>query len=130
MFILFKPFSTIFASFPGGTVVKNLSANARDTGLIPESGRSPGAGNGNPHQQQYSYLGSPMDRGVRWATVHRVIKRWMRLSMHTCTTFAEIFRMCQAQLPGNFKCIMLLYNTYEVGIIFFPLQMRKLSEVK
>ena len=27
--------------FPGGSVVKNLSANARDTGSIPGSGRSP-----------------------------------------------------------------------------------------
>ena len=28
--------------FPGGSVVKNLSANARDTGSIPGLGRSPG----------------------------------------------------------------------------------------
>ena len=34
--------------FPGGSVVKNLPANAGDMGSIPESGRSPGAGNGNP----------------------------------------------------------------------------------
>ena len=43
--------------FPGGTVVKNSPANvgdARDTGLIPGSGRSPGEGNGNLFQ--YSYL--------------------------------------------------------------------------
>ena len=36
--------------FRGGTVVKNLPTNARDTGdtgLIPGSGRSPGVGNGN-----------------------------------------------------------------------------------
>ena len=26
--------------FPGGSVVKNLSANARDTGSIPDLGRS------------------------------------------------------------------------------------------
>ena len=34
-------------------VVKNLPANAgdvRDVGLIPELGRSPGEGNGNPPQ--------------------------------------------------------------------------------
>ena len=39
--------------FPGGAVVKSLPANAgpvRDTGLIPESGRSPGRGHGNPLQ--------------------------------------------------------------------------------
>ena len=34
--------------FPGGLVVKNLPANAGDTGLIPGSGRSPGERNGNP----------------------------------------------------------------------------------
>ena len=33
-------------SFPGGSVVKNLPANAGDTGLTPVSGRSPGEGNG------------------------------------------------------------------------------------
>ena len=36
--------------FPGGLVVKNLPANARDMGLIPGSGRSPGGGQGNPLQ--------------------------------------------------------------------------------
>ena len=37
--------------FPGGSVVKNPLANAGDTGdagTVPESGRSPGGGNGNP----------------------------------------------------------------------------------
>ena len=32
--------------FPGGSVVKNPLANARDTDLIPDLGRSPGEGNG------------------------------------------------------------------------------------
>ena len=36
-----------FAGFPGGSVVKNLPANAEDTGYIPGSGRSHGEGNGN-----------------------------------------------------------------------------------
>ena len=52
----------------GGSVVKNLPANAgdvEDAGLIPESGRSPGGGNGNP--LQYFCLGNPMDRGAWWA---------------------------------------------------------------
>ena len=50
-------------------VVKNLSANAggaRDSGWIPESGRSPGGGHGCP--LQYSCLENPMDRGVRGIT--------------------------------------------------------------
>ena len=43
-------------------VVKNLPAKAGNESLIPGSGRSPGAGNGNP--LQYFYLGNPMDRGA------------------------------------------------------------------
>ena len=46
--------------FPGGSVVKNLPVNARDTGLIPRSGRSSGEGNGYP--LWYSCLGNPMNR--------------------------------------------------------------------
>ena len=34
--------------FPDGSALKNLPANAGDSGSIPRSGRSPGAGNGNP----------------------------------------------------------------------------------
>ena len=43
--------------FSGGSVVKNLPANAGDEGSIPESGRFPGEGNCNP--LQYSCLGGP-----------------------------------------------------------------------
>ena len=39
-------------------------------GLIPGSGRSPGAGNGNP--LQYSCLENPIDRGAWRAAVHGV----------------------------------------------------------
>ena len=44
-------------------MVKNLPAkagDARDVGLIPGLGMSPGEGNGNP--LQYSCLENPMDR--------------------------------------------------------------------
>ena len=60
--------------FPGGSVVKNSPANAGDKGLIPESGRSPGEGNGNP--LQYSCLGNPMERGGWQATVCGAAKEW------------------------------------------------------
>ena len=33
--------------FPGGSMVKNLPANAEDLGSIPGLGRSPGEGNGS-----------------------------------------------------------------------------------
>ena len=49
--------------FPGGTVVKNLPANAgdtRDMGSVPGSGRFPGLGNGNLLQS--SCLENSLDR--------------------------------------------------------------------
>ena len=49
-------------------MVKNLPANAGDTGLIPGPGRSTGGGNSDP--LQHSSLGKPMDRGLWWAIVH------------------------------------------------------------
>ena len=36
--------------FPGGSVIKNMHANTGDMDSIPESGRPPGVGNGNPLQ--------------------------------------------------------------------------------
>ena len=65
----------MFRDFPGGPVIKNLPANAGDTGdesSIPGLGRSPGGGHGHP--LQYSCLEDPTDRGAWWATVHRVTK--------------------------------------------------------
>ena len=53
--------------------VKNTHVNAgdtRDEGSIPDSGRSPGVGHGNP--LQYSCLENSMDRRGWWATVHGV----------------------------------------------------------
>ena len=46
----------------GGSLGKNLPANAGDMSLIPGLGRSPGEGSGNP--LQYSCLENPMDRGA------------------------------------------------------------------
>ena len=67
--------------FLGGSAVKNLPANARDTedvGSIPRLERSPEEGNGNP--LQYSFLENPMDRGASWAIVHGVTESWTGLS--------------------------------------------------
>ena len=58
--------------FPGGPDGKESTCNAGDPGLIPESGRSPGVGNGSP--LQYSCLENPMDGGAWWAAVHGVAK--------------------------------------------------------
>ena len=49
--------------FSGGSDGKASAYNAGDPGSIPELGRSPGEGNGNP--LQYSCLENPMD-GEAW----------------------------------------------------------------
>ena len=54
------------------TELKESVYSAGDPDSIPESGRSPGEGNGNP--LQYSYLKNPMDGGAWQATVHEVAK--------------------------------------------------------
>ena len=48
---------------------------------IPEWGRPPGVGYGNP--LQYPCPGNTMDRGAWWATVHGVAKSGTQLSTHT-----------------------------------------------
>ena len=63
-------------------MVKNPPVNAedaRDPGLIPGSGRSPGIGSGNT--LQYSCLENCMDRGAWWAIVHGATKT--RLNIHS-----------------------------------------------
>ena len=55
----------IFWGFPGSAMVKNLPANAGDTGdtgSIPGLGRSPGGGHGS--SLQHSCLEKPMDGGA------------------------------------------------------------------
>ena len=70
--------------FLGGSVGKESACNAGHSGSIPGSRSSPGGGNGNP--LQCSCPGNPTDRGVWWATVHRVSKSqtWLKqLGTHT-----------------------------------------------
>ena len=55
-------------------MIKTLTANARELGLIPGSGRSPAEGNGNP--LPYSWRISWTIRAWR-ATVHEVPKSWI-----------------------------------------------------
>ena len=69
--------------FPGDLEGKASAWNAGDPGSIPESGRSPGEGNGNP--LQYSCLENPMDGGAWEAAVHGVAKSQTWLSDFTFT---------------------------------------------
>ena len=58
--------------FPGISLDKESAYNAGDPGSIPGWGRFPGEGTGYP--LQYSCLGSPMERGAWWATLHEGLK--------------------------------------------------------
>ena len=75
IFILDK---IMYWGFPGGSVGEEPTGNAGDLGSIPESGRCPRGGNGNP--LQYPCLENPMDRGAWRATVHGVAKNQTRMS--------------------------------------------------
>ena len=67
--------------FPGGSDGKASAYNVAVLGSIPESGRSPREGNGNP--LQYPGLENPTDGGAWWAAVHGVAHSWTRLSDFT-----------------------------------------------
>ena len=65
------------------------AGDARDVGLIPRSGRSPGEENGNP--LQYSCLENPMDGRAWWATVYTVIKSGTeRLHFHYTVVYYKV----------------------------------------
>ena len=72
--------------YPVVLLVKNLPANAKDTGdtsSIPGSGSFPGVGNGIP--LQYSCLQNPMDRGAWQAAVHGVAESGTQLTYRAYT---------------------------------------------
>jgi len=73
-------------------VVKNLSANegdVKEAGSIPELGRSPGEGNGNP--LQHSCLENPMDRGTWRAALHGISQSQTRLKQLSMHSYIYIF---------------------------------------
>ena len=69
---------TTAPGFPGGSDGKESASNAGDPGSVPGLKRSPGEGNGNPHQN--SDLEKSMDRGAWQAIVHGVTKSGTWLS--------------------------------------------------
>ena len=86
--------------FPCGSDGKESACNARDPGLIPGSGRSPGEGNGNP--LQYSCLENSMDRGAWRAIVHGVTKSQTRLRDSHFTSF--LFSLYQRKRSFSISC--------------------------
>ena len=83
LFLACTHYTDIYRTLILAIVVKNLPTNtgdSRDSGLIPESGRSPGEGSGNPFQ--HSCLENPMDRQPWQATVHGVAKNRTQISTY------------------------------------------------
>ena len=94
-------------------MVKNQPASEGDTGdigLIPQLGRSPGEGNGNPHQ--YSCLENSMDRGGWWATDHGVMS-----DKKSDTTEATYLK--DSLVPNNLKIRFVLLNIIFLRIHFY-----------
>ena len=77
IYICIKRYIHMNMGFPRGTDGKESACHAGDPGLIPELGRSPGEGNGNP--LQYYRLENSRDRGAWWATAHGVAQSRRRL---------------------------------------------------
>ena len=100
---------------PGGSMVKNLPANAGVMDSIPGLRRSPGGGHGNP--VQYSCLGNPMDRrracrsavpGVTGSQAQQLLNIYERTCLwdlrslirnRTCTPFTLGGEVLTTELP-------------------------------
>ena len=101
--------------FPGGIVVKNLPANARDMDSIPGLGISLGEENGN--RLQYSHLGNPTDR-VWWAVVHGLIKgldtaEQLNNSLD-CLRHLILFDLDNHGIPPHLSKIQRLFSKYNI----------------
>ena len=102
--------------------VKNPPANAGDMDLIPESGRSPGEGNGNPFQ--YSFLGSPMDRERSLVGYSPWCHEGSDMTEHSCThTYTCIYIGIKKVKLGLKKLICFSVNT---AVIAFQLNKYRL----
>ena len=87
--------------FPHSSVGKESAYNARDLGLIPGSGRSPGEGNSYPFQ--YTSLEKPMDRGA-WQLLPMGSQEWTQLSDQT--TNIGIYKDITSKYSVNKKIVM------------------------
>ena len=94
--MLFYAFKVLV--LPGGSVVKNPPDDAGNMGSIPESGRSPGEGNGS--LLQYSCLENPTNRGA-WrarATVQGFAQSWTPCQSCNTELYISVFFICRHTL--------------------------------
>ena len=89
--------SLFYLIFPSNSVPKEPACKAGDLGLILESRRCPGEGNGNP--LQYSCLENPTDRGAWQDRVYGVAKVRHDLATKPPPFCLTYFGFCIHSLP-------------------------------
>ena len=117
------PQESYWEGFPDGSLGKGSIGSAGDigdVGLIPQSGRSPGVGSGNP--LQYFCLENPLGRGAWQALVHGVAESNMTepltLSFTTSVSTFEFYhqvknhRFCQTEYCFSLFPVRLLETKY------------------
>ena len=106
------PAYTRLFGFPGGSEEETTSnaGNAGDMALIPEFGRSPGRGHGNP--LQYFCLENPMERGT-WAYTTLNGGEKSRTGLKQLSTHIRLFMTDSNVLPtgASVKCDTQLFNS-------------------
>ena len=103
--------------FPCSSVGKESACSAGDPGSIPELGRSPGEGNGNP--LQYPCLENLMDRRAWWAAVHGVAKSRVRLGDEHNTCWPQFTALLLLSCYSHVQ----LFSTLWIVIRQCPLSM-------
>ena len=123
-----KIFKSKKVNLKAGSDSKESFCNAGDLGSIPELGRSPGKGHGNP--LQYSCLLNSKDRGTWQAKVHGVTKNRTQLSnftsLHTLSDFISLHfvisetsrQLGRSMTPSYFWFHKLLYQSYFISSSF------------
>ena len=101
--------------FPGCSLVKNPPANAKDLGLVPGSGRSPGEGNGNP--LQYEFQGQRSLGTI----VHGIANSWRQLRdwappPHTHSEMITMIRLVNTPITHwlLFFCVVRMSKIYSL----------------
>ena len=107
-------FSCLFSGLPWWLSGKESTCNAGDPASIPESGRSPGGGHGNP--LQCSCLENPMERGA-WQEQSIVSQRVGHNWSSWACLFSRVMLFFPYQLNTSYL-ILLKFTMY--GCMSYP----------